>query len=133
MRMTEPIVFISHFRVKEGKLDGFRRAFQAMTARLQADMPRTLLFLAFADESGTQLSIVHVFPDADAMDLHFAGAAERSRAAYEFIEPSGWEIYGAASAPAVEMMRGEAAASGVTLSVQLGQVGGFSRPGSAIA
>jgi quinol monooxygenase YgiN len=125
--MTEPIVFISHFRVKDGKLDGFRRAFQDMTTRLQADMPRTLLYVAYADESGTQATILHVFPDADAMDLHFKGAAERSRVAYEFIEPSGWEIYGPAGASAIEMMRGEAATSGVTLTVQPAQIGGFLR------
>jgi quinol monooxygenase YgiN len=127
MRMTEPIVFISHFRVKEGKLDGFRRAFQDMTARLQADMPRTLLYVTYADENGMQATIVHVFADADAMDSHFQGSEERSRVAYQFIEPSGWEIYGPAGASAIEMMRGEAAASGVTLTVQPGHIGGFSR------
>jgi hypothetical protein len=129
--MTEPIVFISHFRVKEGMLDGFREAFQEMTAQLEADMPRTQLYVAYADENGTQATIVHVFPDAGAMDLHFRGAEERSRVAYQFIEPDGWEIYGPAGASAVEMMRGEAAASGVTLRVQPGGIGGFLRLESA--
>jgi quinol monooxygenase YgiN len=129
--MTEPIVFISHFRVKEGMLDGFRDAFHAMTAHLEADMPRTLLYVAYADESGAQATIVHVFPDADAMDLHFRGAEERSRVAYQFIEPSGWEIYGPAGAAAIEMMRGEAAAAGVPLRIEVGGIAGFVRLESA--
>lgn len=125
--MTEPIVFISHFRVKAGQLDALRVFLQEGAAELQAGKPRTVAFLAYIDEAGTQASIVHVFPDADAMDLHFEGAEERSRAAYEFLEPSAWEIYGAPSAAALGLMREGASAAGVTLMVQPGSIGGFLR------
>lgn len=125
--MTEPIVFISHFRIKAGQLDAFRTYFREGATGLQAEKPRTVAFLAYADEAGTRVSIVHVFPDADAMDLHFEGAAERSRAAYEFMEPDGWEIYGAPSTAALAMMQQGAALAGVTLTVQPGGIGGFFR------
>jgi quinol monooxygenase YgiN len=125
--MDEPIVFISHFRVKADKLEAFRAYFREGAVGLQAAKPRTVAFLAYADETGTRASIVHVFPDADAMDLHFEGAAERSRAAYEFMEPDGWEIYGDPSAAALGMMRAGASAAGVTLTVQPGDIGGFLR------
>jgi hypothetical protein len=90
-------------------------------------MPRTLLYVTYADESGTQATIVHVFPDADAMDSHFQGSEERSRVAYGFIEPDGWEIYGIPSASALTMMQAEAASSHVSLSVQPTYIGGFLR------
>jgi quinol monooxygenase YgiN len=125
--MTEPIVFISHFRIKAGQLDAFRTYFREGATGLQAEKPRTVAFLAYADEAGTRVSIVHVFPDADAMDLHVEGAAERSRAAYEFMEPDGWEIYGAPSAAALGMMRAGALAAGVSLTVERGHIGGFLR------
>lgn len=125
--MDEPIVFISHFRIKADQLDAFRTYFQEGAARLQAEKPRTVAFLAYADEAGTRASIVHVFPDAVAMDLHFEGAAERSRAAYEFMEPDGWEIYGVPSTAALAMMQQGAALAGVTLTLQPGGIGGFLR------
>jgi len=125
--MNEPIVFISHFRIKADQLDAFRTYFQEGAAGLQAEKPRTVAFLAYADEAGTRASIVHLFPDADAMDLHVEGAQERSQAAYEFLEPDGWEIYGAPSAAALAMMQRGAAIASVTLTVQPGSIGGFLR------
>ena len=125
--MIEPIVFISHFRIKTDQLDAFGAYFQEGAAGLQAEKPRTVAFLAYADEIGARASIVHVFPDADAMDLHIEGAAERSRAAYEFLEPDGWEIYGDPSPAALGMMHESASAAGVTLTVKPGHIGGFLR------
>ena len=93
--MNGPIVFISHFRIRADQLDAFRSFFREGAIALQAAKPRTVVFLAYFDETGTRASIVHVFPDADAMDLHFEGAQERSQAAYQFLEPDGWDIYGA--------------------------------------
>lgn len=126
--MAEPIVFISHFKVKAGKLDGFRQAFQETIKLLGAEKPRTLAQIAYVNDSGTQLTIVHLFGDADAMDVHFQGADERSNAAYEFIEPDGFEIYGTPSNQVVASMRGEAAAAGVSLNIQPTHLGGFIRP-----
>jgi hypothetical protein len=61
------------------------------------------------------------------MDLHFEGAEERSKLAYEFLEPRGWEIYGRPSEAALEAMRRAAASAEVTLTVQAEYSGGFLR------
>lgn len=128
--MSEPIVFISHFRIKGGKLDAYKQLQRDVTKLLQAEKPRTLVFLTYLNEDGTQMSVVHVFADAESMDLHVEGSEERSRAAYEFLVPDGWEIYGTPSDHVVEMMRQAAASSGVTLRVQAEHVSGFLRPTS---
>lgn len=103
--MSGPIVFISHFRIKEGQSTGFERFFREGTAQLQQEKPQTLVFAAYSDEARTRASIIHVFADAQAMDVHVQGAEERSRAAYEFLEPQGFEIYGAPSDAVTEMFR----------------------------
>ena len=43
-----------------------------------------------------QLALHHVLREnnAEAMDLHMEGASDRSRAAMEFLEPIGFELYG---------------------------------------
>jgi len=48
--MSEPIAFVSHFRVKQGKRDDVTRLFQDVSKRLEADKPRTLVFLAYLNE-----------------------------------------------------------------------------------
>ena len=92
--MSEPIFFLSHFRIKAGQLDLVRQLTSDVAARLQAEKPRTVLFLSYLDADGGTISFLHAFADAESMDLHFVGSDERSRAAYEHIEPLGWEVYG---------------------------------------
>ena len=125
--MSEPIVFISHFQVKEGKLDGLKQLSQEFAKRLEAEKPRTLVFLSYLNDSGSRMTVVHVFADADSMDLHVQGTEERVKVAYEYLEPEGFEIYGTPSNEVLEMMRQEATSAGVTLSVEPDHLAGFLR------
>lgn len=113
--MGDPIVFISHFRVKDGHAPDHVALIRETTPRLEADKPATLVFLAFADEDRSEVGIVHVFGDAEAVDRHFEGAGERSQAAYEHVEPLGWELYGTPSRGALDVLRNAAAMAGVEL------------------
>lgn len=127
--ISEPIVFVSHFRVKEGGSEEVRRLSDQVAKAIDAGRPRTVGFLFYLDESGSRISIVHVFPDAESMDLHFVGADERSRAAYEYLVPGGWEIYGKPSDAALEQLRREAASASVPLDLQPEFLAGFLRVG----
>jgi hypothetical protein len=95
--MPKPVVVVSHFKIKEGKLDGLKKIFPEVLETLKVEKPRTTAQLAYVDEAGTRVSIVHVFADADVMDQHFERAEERTKTAYEFMDPAGWEIYGTPS------------------------------------
>jgi hypothetical protein len=122
-----PVAFISHFRIKEGKADAARAAFASVATQLGESRPRTAAYVAFIDESGERLSILHVFPDAGAMDRHAEGGGERSKAAYELFEPAGWEIYGRPSAAALAMIEDQAAEWGVPVRTEPESIGGFIR------
>jgi uncharacterized protein (DUF2126 family) len=122
-----PVAFISHFHIKEGELDAARAAVATVLTQLKGSRPRTAAQLAFVDERGERLSILHVFPDAEAMDLHVEGAAERSKAAYELFEPAGWEVYGTPSAAALNMIEDQAAEWGVPVKFEPEALGGFLR------
>jgi hypothetical protein len=125
--MSEPIVLISHFRVNEGMLDAYKQLQCQFAKRLQAEKPRTLVFLTYLDADGARITAIHVFADAESMDLHFQGTEERSRAASEILAPESWEIYGTPSDQALETMRQEAASSGARLTVQGNFAAGFLR------
>ena len=75
-----------------------------MIEHINAEKPGTVAFLQYLNEEGTELSIVHVFPDADAFDRHGEGVAERAKAAFEFIEPISRELYGMPNEKALAMM-----------------------------
>lgn len=125
--MSEPVVFISHFKVKEGALADLKRLSADVFTRLREEKPRTVLFLAYLDEEASEVSFLHAFPDAESMDAHFEGVNERVAAAYRYIEPRGWEIYGKPSEGALESMRQAATTAGVSLTVLPEQLGGFLR------
>jgi hypothetical protein len=125
--MSEPVAFISRFRIKAGQ----RRAYEALAAdvtpRLQADKPQTLVFLSYLGDDD-MLTIIHVFADAESMDRHFEGSDERSALAMPLLIPVGWEIYGAVSEAALATLRQASANAGVPLAVHGEFLAGFLRP-----
>jgi hypothetical protein len=61
------------------------------------------------------------------MDAHFEGADERAAAAYQFLEPRGWEVYGTPSDRAMETLRQAATSAGASLTVLPEHLDGFLR------
>ena len=125
--MSEPIVFISHHRIKPGRAEAVRALTAEIWSAMETEKPRTLMNLAYMNEEGTEVTFMHAFADIEAMQLHWQGADERSRQAYEYIEPIGFEIYGSAGEQIVEGMRAEAVGGGATLTLWPDFVTGFLR------
>jgi len=125
--MSEPIVFISHHRIKPGKADALKALTAEIWSTMEVEKPRTLMNLAYINEEETEATFMHAFADIEAMQLHWQGADERSQQAYEYIDPIGFEIYGSAGDQIVEGMRAEAAESGAMLTLSPDFVTGFLR------
>ena len=125
--MSGPIVFISHFKIKEGKLNDVKQLSQNVSEFIKANKPGTVAFLQYTNEEGTELSIIHVFPDAESFDHHNEGAGERSNKAFEFIVPTHREIYGLPSDQAMGILR-PPDGSGITLNQKSQIIGGYIRP-----
>ena len=125
--MSDPVAFISRFRIKAGQ----RRAYQALatdiTPQLQTEKPQTLVFLSYLGDDDL-LTIIHVFADPGSMDRHIEGSDERSAQAMPLLVPLGWEIYGAVSDAALGTLKQAAAGAGVPLTVHGEFLAGFLRP-----
>lgn len=52
--MTEPVVFISRHRIKEGKMDAFRQFFREGAPLVEQDKPQTVLFFAYSASTPTR-------------------------------------------------------------------------------
>ncbi|CAG0987300.1 hypothetical protein ANRL3_02529 [Anaerolineae bacterium] len=122
--MSEPIVFISRNRMKLDKVDGFRKHYRDSVPLTEANKPGTLVQLAYENQDATEVTIIRVFPSAEAMDHQLQGADERSKKTYEFIEPVSVEIYGTPSNYALEMMN-KVAGTGIGVSIHPQFIGGF--------
>ena len=125
--MSEPIVFISHHRIKPGKAEALKALTGEIWSAMETEKPRTLLNLAYVNEEGTEVSFMHAFADVEGMRLHWQGADERAQQAYQYIEPIGFEMYGPAGEQIVEGMRAEAADAGAALTLWPEFVTGFLR------
>jgi hypothetical protein len=124
--MADPIVFISRNKIKEGRNDEFRKHYQDSIPPTMTTKPGTLAQLACENEEVTEITIIRLFPNADALDLQIHGADERSKKTYEFIEPISIEIFGAPSSATVEKMK-KIAGSGVIASISPHYLDGFIR------
>ena len=125
--MSQPIVFISRWRVAAGRRDAWEQAYAAANAAVGAAKPRTALFAAYLNAAGTETRILHAFPDAAAVEGHFEGSDERGSAVADLIIPAGFELYGPAPTSAVDQLRREAAASSVDLDLFPIAVAGYLR------
>jgi len=82
----DPIVFITHSRVRDGQLGALRAFLADGVPGIERDKPRTLAFLPYVDDAGAEVTIVHVFADAPSMAVHFQGLRERMAGAAPHIE-----------------------------------------------
>jgi quinol monooxygenase YgiN len=124
--MFEPIVFISHFKIKDGKFDDLEQLHQQVTEQIKTNKPGTVAFLQYLNEDKTELSIIHVFPDTESFDLHVEGVDERAKAGFELVEPTSREVYGMPSERVMEMLR-PADGTGITFKIMPQPMGGYIR------
>ena len=127
--MSEPLVFISTHKIREGNLEAFRKHIGKGAAMMKANKPHTVAFLPYLNEEGSEVSIVHVFPDQEAMEKHMEGVGERAKRAAEFLEFHLLEVYGTPSDKVLHMMQ-QAPDSGVTFRLRPEHLSGYLRLGS---
>jgi hypothetical protein len=82
--------------------------------------------MAFHNEEGSELSIIHIFPDAESMELHMQGVDELAKKAYEYVEILGFEIYGKPTEAVLERMM-QIVGSAITLNIRPQLIGGYIR------
>src|SRR4029450_1021311 len=75
--MAGPFIFISQSRIKEGKLDNFKRSLREMAEFVEANEPRVIAFEAYLNDDSTEVTGVQIHPDADSMAVHMQVAWEK--------------------------------------------------------
>jgi hypothetical protein len=130
--MAGPFIFISQSRIKEGKLDDFKRSLREMAEFVEANEPRVIAFEAYLNDDSTEVTGVQIHPDADSMAVHMQVAWEKIMEFDQYLDTQSVEVYGAtndAVSGTMTQMADQFRGSEMALRVRTNPVGGFTRPG----
>ena len=67
--MSGPFIFIATNRLKEGKLEDERERVPGLVEFIEENEPRLLAFNEYANDEGTEVSVVQVHRDAESMEF----------------------------------------------------------------
>jgi hypothetical protein len=82
MSTRGPLIFIATNRLKPGALAAERERVPELAAYLEDQEPRLIAFNEYANDDGTEVTVVQVHPDADSMAFHLDVVRERAARAY---------------------------------------------------
>jgi hypothetical protein len=130
--MPGPFIFIATNRLKPGALDAESRRVPELCNFIEANEPRLLAFNEYADDDGTEVSVVQVHPDVESMEFHMGVVRAHAERAYaETLEATtSFQVYGMPSAGMLDLLSRQAG-TGPSLTIRRHYLGGFTRLMSA--
>jgi hypothetical protein len=127
--MSGPLIFISHSKVKRGKLAEYEEHCQQATELVESNEPRMIAFNSYASSDGADVSTVQIHPDAESLNTHLKLFAEKLQVrAFEALDSSEVDIYGEPSESARQQLEQMAGMTGMRVRILPVHQGGFLRP-----
>jgi hypothetical protein len=128
--MSGPLIFVSHSKVKPGKLQAYQAQAADATDLVESAEPRMIAFNFYASPDGADVATVQVHPDAESLDLHLKIFFEKLREkAFATLDSYEINVYGAPSDAALEMLNQmPSQLPGLRVRVLPEYQGGFLRP-----
>jgi quinol monooxygenase YgiN len=126
--VAEPFIFIGTHTLKEGKFEDFRANCLALAEVVEAEEPRMIAFNVYANENGTEVSVVQVHPDTESMMFHMQMVRQHITEAYadSLQETTSMAVYGPPNDDVFAMMT-QLASPGVPVSAKPRHPAGFTR------
>jgi hypothetical protein len=128
--LAEPFIFIGTHRLKEGKLEAFKSSCSALVEMAEAKEPRLIAFNFYANEDGTEVSVVQVHPDAESMLFHMQVMREHIESALddegELDQTLGIQIFGTPNDAVLGMIE-HLSQEGAPVTVKPHGLSGFTR------
>jgi len=124
--MSAPFIVMSTSKIKNGRLDEYRKYMIESVAIIHADEPRMIAFSTYVNEDGTKVTTIQVHPDADSMMFHMQLMRERFKVGFEHLEIESMTFYGKLNDQVLEMAK-QIAGSGVAININEEVFDGFFR------
>ena len=71
---------------------------------MEANKPQTAAHIAYINEVGTEASVVHIFHDIEAMEIHMQDLGTLGMKAFTLMEIVGFDVYGTPSKMVLDSM-----------------------------
>lgn len=105
--MSEPLIVISTFRVKEGKLEDLKQYYRKILEIVEANESQLIAFHGFLNEDGTEMTSIQVHPDTASLDFHMQVLRDNWDETFseygQILEVISVEYYGTPPESALEM------------------------------
>lgn len=105
--MSKPLIVISKFRVKEGKLEELRQYYKKILDIVEANKTQMIAFHGFLNEEGTELTSIQVHPNTASMEYHMQVLKENWDESFsqytQMVEGTTIEYYGTPPESALAM------------------------------
>lgn len=124
--MSQPCIFITTHRIKEGKLDEFHRMAEGFVDFVELNAPRMLSLQTYLSDDETEVALVQIHPGAESMEFYLQIAADRIHQAFQVVDNLAVQIYGRVGNRTQALLE-QVARSGVPVSVKPHGMSGFSR------
>ena len=124
--MTGPVVYVGMLKVKDGKLDEFKKNAAEIADFVETNEPRMIAFNFYLDEETRRATVVQVHPDSASMELHMKLGAEHFASAFGYLDVETEQLFGPASDALIDSFR-QWLAPGVPFIVIPSHQGGFTR------
>jgi hypothetical protein len=126
--VSSPFIFIATNRLKPGALEGERKRVPGLVEFIEANEPRLIAFNEYVGETGDEVTVVQVHPDAASMEAHMEIVRERALQAYaETLDATvRIQVFGEPTEAILETLR-QQAGNGVEITVNGEHLGGFTR------
>lgn len=103
--MSEQVVYVDRFQLREGRLDDFKRYATEVATFVEENEPRAISFNYYVDEGDNSGTAVFVFSDAEALDLHLDLVSSRFQEGYELLSAADIELLGQPSDRAIQVAK----------------------------
>jgi quinol monooxygenase YgiN len=125
--MSQPFIFVGTHKIKEGKLEEYKKQLSELVEVVETNEPRLIAFNLYVDEDANRITGVQVHPDAASMEFHMKVVGEHIRGAYDYIEKTeSIDVFGKPTDALLEMLR-QAAPPGTPLRIIPIHEAGFTR------
>jgi hypothetical protein len=108
MNKLEPITYIDHSEVREGKLENLKTAISELVKLVEANEPRLIAYNAYLTGGGKRMTVVHVHHDSASLKFHMKVAGPAFPKFAQFIKLTAIDIYGELDDDLLKQLQDEA-------------------------
>ncbi len=104
----EPIIYIDHSEVREGKLQELKKAITELAKFVEANEPRIIAYNVYFTQDGNRMNVVHVHPDSTSLEFHMKVAGPAFSKFVDCVKLLEIDIYGKPGDDLLEQLRKKA-------------------------